>query len=137
MSWFDYFWSAVGDVVGTTASFSVDIFLEIMNFTFTVLPSSSGLPDEVDQAFLLAGEQVALLNYFVPVDTIVTIISLFVALQLVVIMYKLSLRLISMFRGVDMHSSVKADFAPTGEDSAPQYGGGAGTADYIRSKFKK
>lgn len=120
----DYFWNAVRDIVVGTFEFTADMALEFFNVIIGVLPSSDGFPTEVDTSFALLGEQLSLLNYFVPVDTIVTMIGLFVLLQLATIIYKLSWRLFGMFRGVNMSPNTP-DFTPDG-----------GSDDYVRPSYQ-
>lgn len=105
--WYDT--ELVGEV-GEFISNSVDNALLAV---FSVLPDSTGLPAIVDQSASELGSALGILNLFLPVDHILILISILVSLQSGIIIYKITMWLVSIVRGVEYRSSEALDFSHT------------------------
>jgi len=79
----------------------------------SVLPDSEGLPAIFDTAVVALGSNLAFVNLFLPLDHIVTIISLFVVIQSVFIVWKFTYFIYSAVRGIPYIKNDSLDFSPS------------------------
>jgi len=129
-------WGLLGDAFGIAGSATLRGALELFNFAANALPESSGLPAQVTTASSLLGSKLSLLNYFVPVDTIANMIYFFVMIQLALVVYKLSLRLIGLLRGTDVGANVDVSMGGAGIGSSKPWSA-SNVTDTMQSRISK
>jgi len=69
-------------------SFFITIAYFLLNGIFSIFPSSSGFPTDVDTAVSAIGGYLGILDPLVPISTMLTIITLIITFELAVFAFK-------------------------------------------------
>jgi len=96
------FWDSIIEAGGDVASEVFDATLHLLDYAFVILPDGGTLPPQTHAAAAEFGENLALVNLFLPVDTMLVIIGIFISVQFVLLSFRLTIKVIGLLRGVDL-----------------------------------
>jgi len=79
--------------------FIISAFASLVSYLLSLLPAPETIPSNIDSALTTMGAYFSKLNMFLPVDTLLTLLSLFITIETGILTYKIVIFVYNKIRG--------------------------------------